>query len=90
MHVFEATLPFTSLGCFGGRSNYNSDLGRYGLLLSILWTFITLHAQCERGKVIGVGVHIYVCGPKKILNRILAIDSPFQTCAVGLLVEFID
>ena len=21
------------------------------------------HEQCERGKVIGVGVHIYVCGP---------------------------
>ena len=27
----------------------------------------TPHAQCERGKVIGVGVliHIYVCGQKK-------------------------
>ena len=44
------------------------------------------------GKVIGVGVHNYVymvCGPKKNLNRTLAIDSP-QTYAVGLLVEFID
>ena len=51
---------------------------------------ITPHAQRERGKVIGVGVHIYVCGPKKNLNRTLAIDSPFQTYAVGLLVEFID
>ena len=53
----------------------------------------TPHAQRERGKVIGVGVHIlclYVCGPKKKLNRTLAIDSPFQTYAVGLLVEFID
>ena len=46
--------------------------------------------------MIGVGVHIYtymyiyVCGPKKILNRTLAIDSPFQTFVIGLLVEFID
>ena len=57
---------------------------------------ITLHAQSERGKVIGCGVHIYiyiyiyVCGRKKYLNRTLEIDSPFQTFAVGLLVEFID
>ena len=27
---------------------------------------------------------------KKYLNRTLAIDSPFQTLAVGLLVEFIE
>ena len=27
---------------------------------------------------------------KKYLNRTLAIDLPFQTFAVGLLVEFID
>ena len=33
---------------------------------------------------------LYVCGPKKNLNRTLAIDSPFQTYAVGLLVKFID
>ena len=56
--------------------------------------FITPHAQRERGKVIGRGVHIYiyiyVCGRKKFLNRTLEIDSPFQTLAVGLLVEFID
>ena len=60
---------------------------------------ITLHAQCERDKVIGIGIHIYlhVCGPKKKLNRTLVFDSPFQTFdppfqtfAVGLLVEFID
>ena len=59
---------------------------------------ITLHAQRERGKVIGRGVHIYiyiyiyiyVCGRKKYLNRTLEIDSPFQTLTVGLLVEFID
>ena len=31
-----------------------------------------------------------VCGPKHFFNRTLAIDSPFQTYAVGLLVEFID
>ena len=50
------------------------------------------HAQRERGKVIGCGVHIYiyVCGRKKNLNRTLEIDSPFQRFAVGLLVEFID
>ena len=48
--------------------------------------------------MIGAGVHIYiymciyvcVCGPKFFLNLTLAIDSPFQTFAVGLLVEFID
>ena len=51
---------------------------------------ITPHAQRERGKVIGRGVHIYICGRKKILNRTLEIDSPFQTLIVGLLVEFID
>ena len=53
----------------------------------------TPHAQRERGKVIGVGVHIYVymfVDQKKNLNRTLVIDSPFQTYAVGLLVEFID
>ena len=39
--------------------------------------------------MIGAGVHIYiyVCGRKKYLNRTLAIDSPFQTLALGLLVE---
>ena len=58
--------------------------------------FITPHAQRERGKVIGRGVHIYiyiyiyVCGRKKNSNRTLEIDSPFQMLTVGLLVEFID
>ena len=48
------------------------------------------------GYVIGAGVHIYiymcVCVfvDKKKLNRTLAIDSPFQTFAVGLLTKFID
>ena len=55
---------------------------------------ITPHAQRERGKVIGRGVHIlyiYIClWLKKNLNRTLEIDSPFQTLTVGLLVEFID
>ena len=50
---------------------------------------ITPHAQREWGKVIGVGVHICLLTNKN-LNRTLAIDSPFQTFAVGLLVEFID
>ena len=60
-------------------------------------SLITPHAQRERGKVIGRGVHIYtyiyyiyVCGRKKNLNRTLEIDSPFHTLTVGLLVEFID
>ena len=35
-------------------------------------------------------IYIYVCEKKKNLNRTLAIDSPFQTLAVGLLVESID
>ena len=40
--------------------------------------------------MIRAGVCINVCGPKKNnLNRILAIDSPFQTFAIVLLVEFI-
>ena len=53
--------------------------------------FITLHVQRE--KLIGVGVHIYsmyMFVDKKKLNRTLSVDSPFQTFAVGLLVEFID
>ena len=67
--------------------------GGYGQLKFL---FVTPHAQRERGKVIGRGVHIYiyiyiyVCGRKKNLNRTLEIDSPFQTLTVGLLVEFID
>ena len=58
--------------------------------------YFSPHAQHERGKVIGCGVHIYiyvyiyVCGRKKYSNRTLEIDSPFQTFTVGLLVEFID
>ena len=51
---------------------------------------VTPHVQRERGKVIGIGVHVYVCGPKIFLNRTLEIHSPFQTFAVGLFIEFID
>ena len=47
------------------------------------------HAQRERGKVIDRG-GVHVCERKKILNLTLEINSPFQTFAVGLLVEFID
>ena len=65
---------------------------------SIIKTVFTPHAQCERGKVFGVGVHIiYICIYNRYmfvdqnnLNRTLAIDSPFQTFMVGLLVKFID
>ena len=44
------------------------------------------------GYVIGALVSIcwYVCGPKKILNRTLAIGSPFQSFTVGLIIIFID
>ena len=43
------------------------------------------------GKVIGVGIHIYVClWTKTFFNRTLAIDSSFQTFEVGLVVEFIN
>ena len=44
------------------------------------------------GYVIGAGVHIYIYmfEVQKKLNRTLAIDSPFQTFTVGLLVEFIE
>ena len=42
--------------------------------------------------MIGAGIHIYiyVCGRKKYLNCTLAIDLPFQTFAVGLLVDSIE
>ena len=56
--------------------------------------------EARVGKVISVGVHIiyiyilyiyYVCEQKKKnSNSTLAINSPFQIFAVGLLVEFID
>ena len=62
---------------------------------------ITLHVHARAGGyVIGAGVHIYVymyiciyvmfVDEKNNLNRTLAIESPFQAFAVGLLVEFID
>ena len=51
-------------------------------------------ACASRGYVIGTGVHIlYIImfvDEKNNLNRTLVIDSPFQTFAVGLIVEFID
>ena len=33
---------------------------------------------------------VYMCVDPKKLNRTLAIDSPFQTFAIGLLIEFMD
>ena len=39
---------------------------------------------------LGVLIYIYMFVDKKILNHTLAIDLPFQTFVVGLLVEFID
>ena len=65
--------------------------------LCLLWLVIP-HAQHEWGKVVVVGVHIYIyyiiigiiCFVDKKLNRTLAINSSFQTFAVEFLVEFID
>ena len=55
---------------------------------------ITLHAHAQAGLyVIGAGVHLYIVymwPPPKSLNGTLAIDSPFQTLGVRLLVKFID
>ena len=55
---------------------------------------ITPYAQREQGKVIGVGVYMYVyiicLWAKKNFNRTLAINSLFQTFVVGLLIKFID
>ena len=74
-------------------SHYTNDT-KHTQTVELFRLIITPHAQRERGKVIGCGVHIYlyiyVSGRKKYLNRTLEIDSPFQTFAVGLLVEFID
>ena len=42
----------------------------------------------DQDKAIGVGIHINIFVDKKVLNRTLAIDSPFQTFAV-VLIEFI-
>ena len=67
--------------------------GKYAVPLSITSLFIAPHEQRERGKVICVGVHIFMfiyLWTKKNLNRTLAIDSPLQTFVVGLLVELID
>ena len=56
-------------------------------ILSLLVKYLVIfHADpCNKSYI-----YIYVCGRKKYLNRTLEIDSPFQTFAVGLLVEFID
>ena len=54
-------------------------------ILSLLMKYLVIfHAEpCNKS--------LYIClWTKKDLNRTLAIDSPFQTFAVGLLLEFID
>ena len=54
------------------------------ILTLLVKYLVILHADpCNKS-------YIYVCGRKKYLNRTLEIDSPFQTFAVGLFVEFID
>ena len=50
-------------------------------------SLIIPHVQHERGKVIGVGVHRYICmfvDQINLLNRTVAFDSPFQIFIVGL------
>ena len=69
----------------------NTSNGICGTCHSIVsMVFTTPHAQRERGKVIGVSVHIcrYICLWTKTIFE--SIDSPFQTFVVGLLDEFID
>ena len=51
--------------------------------------------RSESGGICDRGWRPYICRyiclwTKKNLNRTLAIDSPFQTFTVGLLVKFID
>ena len=53
------------------------------------WDGISIHIPPVWTNLIGP-FHAHVCGRKKYLNRTLAIDSLFQTFAVGLLLEFID
>ena len=50
------------------------------------------YVVCYPARAVGVHIYIYVYMfvDQKKLNRILAIDSAFQTFAVGLLVKFID
>ena len=72
-----------------------NDFSSNGHSFWFLLFIFTLHAQREQGKVIGVGVHIYIyvmlyLWTKIYLNHALAIDSPFQTFAVGFLVKFKD
>ena len=55
--------------------------------------YFTVHTHAQAwGNVFRAGVHIYIHIHMFVeeLNRTLEIDSPFQTFAVGLLVEFID
>ena len=56
-------------------------------VLALLYSYLLARAS-EQGKLIGI--YIIYMWIKKNLNRTLAIDSPFQTFAVGILVEFID
>ena len=56
--------------------------------LRCLLVFLDTQSWCEMDN--SSESYIYVYGRKKYLNRTLEIDSPFQTFAVGLLVEFID
>ena len=53
--------------------------------------------MCEQGVMLSGLVSLYILYSlyimfvdQKYLNRTLAIDLPFQTFAVGLLVEFVD
>ena len=51
----------------------------------------TPHVQCERDKVIGVGVQIYIMFvDKKIFESYFSDPLTFSNFAVALLVKFID
>ena len=56
------------------------------ILSQLVKYLVILHADPCNKSYIYVYMHIYMF----VDNRILAIDSPFQTFTVGLLVTFID
>ena len=58
------------------------------VVVELMLNGIIPHAQRVWGKVIDRGVDMLV--DEKNLNHTLEIDSPFQSFAVGFLVEFID
>ena len=57
---------------------------------SLLMQFLSCMRMCEQG-LCDWDWCTYIClWTKTVLNRTLAIDSPFQTFVVGLLLEFLE